>query len=418
MRQHKLILTLLASVVFAVPWPARAQTTGAVGLEITPSQTELDLPSHSYETTLTLFNHDPATYKVVLSLEALGHDLDGAPEYFPSSVVSNAFSLSATSFSLAQDQKKQVLLKGAIPAAAHSIYFGVIAAYSRPDQQQGSSVETRTRLGSEFLLRVPKPWAERLQITDVGVLPGIGKNVTLYAIAKNVGNVHVRPTGTVTVTKNGQRIARFSFALNAAHKPGAIIPGFSRRLTATWTPPSDLTGTFTVTATTQTPAATASKNVSFSNGKALVPDAKIANLSVQNSSGVVVDSQVTNKGTGPLTGAKLTFVAKQDGRFERGRMVFPIASLAPGATVEKRWSPGPLPDGAYQITATLEQGGTLLDQRVAGVRVGAAPTSGARTPLLAIAGVLLALVLAVVLWFLFFRRRDEDREQRAGSRAV
>jgi len=415
MRREKLILTVLASALLAVPWPVRAQTTGAVGLEITPSQTELDLPGHAYETTLTLFNHDPVTYKVDLSLEALGHDLDGAPEYFPSSVVSNAFSLSATSFSLAQGQKKQILLKGAIPAAAHSIYFGVIAAYARPDQQQGSSVETRTRLGSEFLLRGPKPWTQRLQITDVGVLPGTGKNATLYAIAKNVGNVHVRPTGTVTVSKNGQRIARFAFALNAAHKPGAIIPGFARRLTAVWAPPADLTGTFTVTATTQNPAATASKTVSFRNGKALAPDAKIVNLSAQNSSGVVVDSQVTNEGTGALTGAKLTFVATQDGRFERGRKVFPIASLAPGATVEKRWSPGPLPDGAYQITATLEQGGTLLDQRVAGVRVGAAPTSGARAPLLAAAAVLLVLLAGGVLWFIFFRRRRED-DERIGSR--
>src|SRR6266568_8390706 len=118
--RYKLIIIVLASVLFVMP--VRAQTTGAVGLEITPSQTELDLPGHSYETTLTLFNHDPATYKVELSLQALGHDLDGAPEYLPSSVVTNAFSLSTTSFSLAKDQKKQVFLKGAIPAAARSIY--------------------------------------------------------------------------------------------------------------------------------------------------------------------------------------------------------------------------------------------------------------------------------------------------------
>ena len=412
MRHNKLISILVATTLFALPWPVRAQTTGAVGLEITPSQTELDLPGHSYETTLTLFNHDPATYKVELSLQALGHDLDGAPEYLPSSVVGGAFSLSTTSFSLAKDQKKQVVLKGAIPAAARSIYFGVIAAYSRTDQQAGSSVETRTRLGSEFLLRGPKPWAERLQITDVGVLPGAGKSATLYAIVENVGNVHVRPTGTLTVSKNGNVIARLPFALNAAHKPGAVIPGFSRRLTAAWTPPSGLTGTFTVTATTQNPVASASKDVSFSNGKALAPDARIANLSVQDSGGVVVDTQVTNKGTGPLAGAKLTLVATQDGRFERGRIVLPLASLRPGATVEKRWTAGALPDGAYQITATLEKGGALLDQRVAGLRVGAAPTSAARTPLLAAAAVLLVLLIGGALWFFFVRRREDEERSR------
>jgi hypothetical protein len=414
MRHSKLVLIVVVSTLFAMPWPLRAQTAGPVGLEITPSQTELDLKGRSFQTTLTLFNHDPATYKIALSLQALGHDLDGAPEYLPSSDVSKAFSLSTTGFTLPQGQHKQVTLKGAIPAGARSIYFGVIAEYSRTDQQVGSSVETRTRLGSEFLLRGPKPWAEHLQVTDVGVLPGTGKGATLYAIVKNIGNVHVRPTGTVTVSKNGKVIARLPFALNAAHKPGAVIPAFSRRLTAPWTPPSDLTGTFTVTATTVNPAASASKTISFSNGKALAPDAKIDNLSVQNSNGVTVDTQVTNKGTGPLAGAKLTLVATQDGRFERDRTVLPLASLAPGASVDKMWSPRSLPDGAYQITATLEQGGVLLDQRVAGIRVGAGPTSSARGPLLWIAAAVLALVLAVVLWFLFFRRRDEDR---AGSRA-
>lgn len=407
MRHNKLILIVAVSTLFALPWSVRAQTTGAVGLEITPSQTERDLPGRSFEMTLTLFNHDPVTYKVDLSVQALGHDLDGAPEYLPSSIVSNAFSLSTTSLSLSQGERKQFTLKGAIPAGAHSIYVGVIAAYSRTDQQAGSSVETRTRLGSEFLLRGPKPWLQRLQITDVGVLPGVGKTATLYAIVKNVGNVHVRPTGTVTVSKNGKVIARLPFALNAARKPGAVIPGFSRRLTAAWTPPSDLTGTFTVTATTQDPSATASKTVSFSNGKALAPDAKIVNLSVQDSDGAIVATKVINQGTAPLAGAKLTLVATQDGRFERGRTVLPLAPLSPGATVEKRWTPT-LPDGAYQITATLEQGAVLLDQRVAGLRIGAAPTSAARGPLLWAAAAVLILLIGGIIWLLFIRRRREE----------
>src|SRR5258706_12742915 len=98
MRQSKLNLTVVASTLLTVPLPVRAQTAAAVGLEITPSQTELDLQGRSFDTTLTLFNHDPATYKVELSLQALGHDLDGAPAYLPSSIVTNAFSLSTTSF--------------------------------------------------------------------------------------------------------------------------------------------------------------------------------------------------------------------------------------------------------------------------------------------------------------------------------
>src|SRR5256885_15843616 len=102
MRYCKLTLIVVASTLLAMPLPARAQTSGAVGLELPPSQAELNLPGRSFETTLTLFNHDPTTYKVQLSLQALGHDLDGAREYLPSSEVSNAFSLSTTSLSLTQ----------------------------------------------------------------------------------------------------------------------------------------------------------------------------------------------------------------------------------------------------------------------------------------------------------------------------
>ncbi|MGZ4128078.1 MAG: hypothetical protein ACXVEX_08025 [Actinomycetota bacterium] len=404
------VIALSACVLLSVPASVRAQT-GPVGLEITPSQTEVDLVGRSYRTTLTLFNHDPTTYTIDLSIEALGHDLDGAPEYLPSSAVTGAFSLGAGSFSLAQGQKRTVSLNGAIPASERSIYFGVIAEYKGANQQQGTSVETHTRIASEFLLRGPKPWTERLQVIDVGVVPGPEKKATLYAVVKNIGNVHARPTGRFTVYRGGRPIATLPFALNAAHKPGAVIPDYARRYTAPWSPPAGLTGTFTVTATTAQPAASASKNVSFSEGRALAPDAKIANLSVQNRGGLTVDTAVTNVGGAALSGARLTLVATQDGRFERGRTVFPVETLRPGSTIEKHWAAGALPDGAYRVTATLQQGTTVLDERVAGIRIGAAPTSRARGPLIWIAGALLLVLFGLLFWFFVLKRRSEEEEE-------
>jgi len=410
--------SIVISAALLLLWPSsvRAQSSSpAVGLEISPAQTELNLPGRSYETTVTLFNHDPTTYNVSLSLAALGHDLDGAPQYLASSIVTNAFTLSATSFSLGQNQKKAVTLKGAIPGSQRSIYFGVLAEYARAGATQGSSVETRTRVASEFLLRGPKPWDERLNIEDVGALPGPGTNVTIYAVVKNTGNVHVRPTGTFTVSSPGHDLVTLRFALNAARKPGAVIPGFARRYTAVWAPPAGLSGSFTVTAQTLSPAAKLSKTVSFSNGRALVPDAKIATLSVASRNGVQVDSTVANQGGAALTGARLTLVATQDGRFERGRTVIPIDTVAPGASIEKRWVVGQLPNGSYQVTATLAQGSTILDQRVAGLQLGPGGNGGARGVLLGIGAGLLALLIALLIFFLW-KRRDRDREQ-AGSTA-
>jgi len=354
------------------------------------------------------------TYNITLSLAALGHDLDGAPQYIASSVVTNAFKLNASSFSLSQNQRRAVTVSGAIPASQRSIYFGVLAAYERAGQTQGSSVETHSRIASEFLLRGPKPWNERVQIADVGALPGPGKNVTVYAVVKNTGNVHVRPTGTFTVSEGTSRLVTLSFALNAAHKPGAVIPGYARRYTAVWTPPAGLSGSFTVTAQTVSPAAKLSKTVSFANGRALVPDAKIAPLSVVDQNGLLVDSTVTNQGGAALTGARLTLVAMQDGRFERGRTVIPLGSLAPGASADKRWEAGTLPNGAYQVTATLAQGSTILDERVAGLRLGPAAKSSGRGLLLGVGGGLLVLLIALLFWFLWKRR---DRDEREGSSA-
>jgi hypothetical protein len=405
--RRRSLIALIATALVMSPVLVRAQST-SVGLEIQPSQTELDLKTRSYETTIKLVNHDSFTYDVQMSLAALGHDLDGAPQYLPSSTVSNAFKLSATSFQLASGKAKDVSLKGTIPQGSAAIYFGVLAEYKRAGEQAGQSVETRTRLGSEFLLRGPRPWIERLKVLDVGATPGPGNDVTLYAIVNNNGNVHERPTGTLSVSKNGHVYVKLSFALNAAHRPGAIIPGFSRRFTAVWHPPAGFTGAFTVTATVNGPIARGTKTVSFANGRALAPDAKIEDLSAVNQNGLIVDTEVANRGTGRLDNARLTLVATQDGRFERARETFSIATLAAGASTAKRWDAGTMPDGSYQVTASLQQGSTVLDQRIAGVRIGAA-ASGTSAALIGGLSGLGVVLLALAIWFVYRRgvRRGE-----------
>ncbi|MGZ4214002.1 MAG: hypothetical protein ACXVQV_12295 [Actinomycetota bacterium] len=63
------------------------------------------------------------------------------------------------------------------------------------------------------------------------------------------------------------------------------------------------------------------------------------------------------------------------------------------------------------MTATLQQGTTVLDERVAGIRIGAAPTSRARGPLIWIAGALLLVLFGLLFWFFVLKRRSEEEEE-------
>jgi hypothetical protein len=130
--------------------------------------------------------------------------------------------------------------------------------------------------------------------------------------------------------------------------------------------------------------------------------------------GLLVESTITNKGGAALNGAKLTLVATQDGRFERGRTVLSLDAIAPGASVQKQWDAGQLPNGSYQVTATLAQGSTILDERVAGLQLGAGGKGG-RGLLLGIGGGLLVLLILLLLWFFLVKRRDRDERGRSSA---
>jgi hypothetical protein len=194
-----------------------------------------------------------------------------------------------------------------------------------------------------------------------------------------------------------------------------ILPGFARRLIASWQPPAGLSGAVTLDVTTN-PFAHRSATINLGKDAAKRPQVEIVNLRAKSEhSNTLVSMTLVNTGTVAVAPA-VTVLATQDG-IERARTVLVSKEIAPGASVEMQWRPE-LNDGVYLITAQARSGDLLLDESSTGLRVGAAiggqaRARPARAPknALAITASILLLFSAFWLAIAWRRRNNEDDEQ-------
>lgn len=379
-----------------------AQTAGTgVGVEITPNKFEYDLAGKQVSVKILVVNHEDSARRIRLSVAGLGHDLDGAPQFLEPAAASGALRLSVRGVTLPAGGRREVILSGAIPRDAVSLYAAVVAEFTRLEQARASTVEVRSRVASLFLLRGPRPWRETVEVVGVGILPGAaGRPLRVYAAVKDTGNVHVRPTGRVRILKDGILIDTVRLSRET------ILPGFARRLTGLWTPPAGLTGHLTLEALIENPTARGIGVVDLTGGSAAQPAAKIGSLRARDEGGPLVSLVVTNTGDVPIAPAVTLFAS--GGEVERARQILVQPTMAPGQSREVEWRPT-LADGVYLVTAQVSLGDLLLDQDVTGLEVGGAAPG--RTLLIILAVVLLSSVLS--LWLLAVRRRR--RQEGAGA---
>lgn len=391
-----------ASGLLAAPSLAQSPPPEPVGVEIQPAKLERDLGGRSVSAKLLIVNHEPTSRHVMMSVAGLGHDLDGTPQFLERSAARDALRVSATDFVLETGERRELVVDGAIPADERSLYAGIIAEFE-PLNRPAGQVEVRSRVASLFLLRGPKPWDEKVSVVDVGVIAHEGqKRVTVYAAAKNTGDVHVKPTGRVRILKDGVLLDTVELT------PEIIIPEFARRLRGSWIPPEGLTGTVTLEAELDNPSARGTGTVDFTKGAAARPLAEIVNLRSTDEGGPLVTFELRNIGTVPLSPV-VTMVASQD-KIERAREDLVRETVAPGRSVGVEWRPQ-LREGVYLITAQVKQGGVLLDQDVTDLRVGTTGTTGnAAAKLLSVLALVILLLVSGAMWlFLWTRRRDERR---------
>lgn len=410
MRKLLLVLFLISSTGLG---PARAQDESS-GLLVAPFHIERDLSDRSFERSLLYRNDDEDRLSIRLRVRQLGHDLDGAPQHLRSSEHERAVTLDKTSFTLDPGDATRVQVRATIPAGERSLYAAVVAEFERGGEE-GSTVTVRSRVVAQLLLRAPKPWRERVRVTDVGIIPGAGRAITVYAIARNRGNVHVRPEGDIEISQGGRVLDRVKIgraAGDGSTSPPAILPDFARRLVGTWQPPVGLTGRIRLVARLDGPDATGAGGARLGPDAQAPPVIRIASLRAEPVDGGIVTVQLSNDGAESVTDIAITLTAKE-GDAERGRTILPVRSLAPGLGQPMAWQPG-LGRGTFLITAAARKADSVLDEKVVDLAIGT-PEAAARTepkrPWVLIIAALL-LLLGAIAWLIAAwkrRRRDTDR---------
>lgn len=95
----------------------------------------------------------------------------------------------------------------------------------------GSGLSVAQELGSLILLKVAGPVTERASIQSFAATPSFLEYgpATFETRIKNEGNVHIKPTGTITITDAfGTKVA--TIPVDAKN----VLPGAVRKLTSTW----------------------------------------------------------------------------------------------------------------------------------------------------------------------------------------
>ena len=328
------------------------------GVQIAPAKFERDLDTNEFRIRVAVVNNDPIPHEVELTIARLGHDLDGTPLFIRPSYVQTHVTSSVEELSLASGERRDITIEGSIPDGDRSIYPAVVAQF--PGAGDDPSVGVLARVAGFLLLRGPKPWDERVSVEEIGALPPArrgSRTVTLYAAVRNVGNVHVKPTGVVEITRDGNVIDRVRLSGDT------IIPEFARRLTGRWTAPRGLTGTVELRAEISKPSATGTDTLQLGPDLAT---ASIENLQATGEDGGRVSLFVVNTGTTTIS-PTVRFEATED-RVLRGSHEQVEESIEPGDAREVTWR-AELGAGLYTTTISVSEGDRLLDESVVGFEV-------------------------------------------------
>lgn len=241
---------MVAAALPAAATSAFAAQPAGPGVSVSPDKVEVDLPDRTVDLSFGISATGSEPVPILLSVSDLTHDLDGTPQ-FPDSATP-ALRVEPSKATLVPGTPVMVRVTGSIPEGATAHYAGLIAVLEKPPS---SGVDVVTRIGVPLLLRGPQPWHPAAAIEDL-TIPATpdGQPPRVEAVIRNTGDVHIRPSGTFTIVKDGQVVG------TAVLHGEAVLPGLARRLGVSWSPPDGLTGPLSARLDLDDPVAAAQRD--------------------------------------------------------------------------------------------------------------------------------------------------------------
>jgi hypothetical protein len=247
-------ITIIVVVFFGLQ-VAKAALPGDEGLTLSPPLKELTL-NQGEKSTQTLRLSNPTNklvelYPQVMNFSAKGET--GEPGFTSATEETSKFSLaswislSQTKIALTPEQVTDFKYDiDGPPDAEPGGHYGVVFFATEPPalEQDQSKVALSSMVGSLVLVKVPGAITENGRIEDYYTNKNIlfDNNVVFTTRISNLGNVHFKPKGTITI-KNifGQKVSSIDFNDTS----GNVLPDSIRKFENKWNSKSILVGPFT-----------------------------------------------------------------------------------------------------------------------------------------------------------------------------
>lgn len=188
------------------------------GLTVTPSRVEVAAPPGGrFEGKYTVRNdyNTPAKIKVEF------RDWFVLPENSGINI-SDWLSVSPLEFSLQPNESREVQYAVHLSTSARGVQVGMVSFIPQTGEEQGVTLMVSVSIF------VTAKGTERIdwEIPDVKLAKASGK-LQVTALVKNDGNVHLRPSGSVTILSGGKIAAQLDFL-----ESRPVYPGLSRSILA------------------------------------------------------------------------------------------------------------------------------------------------------------------------------------------
>lgn len=212
---------------------AGAQSTE--GITLSPVYVEEDLETEQIERTFRVTNTQPEAQDVVVSVQGLGHDLDGNPTFPELQEGEAALVLDGPArFVLDAGETRPLRVTGRFGGRRPGIYESVVVELDERGAEPDGGVEVRHRVAAMLLLRGPGAWDESVRAEAAALDDNQDGTATVEVHVRNTGDVHVRPGGTAAVyDAAGAEIGTVQL------ESQLIIPELARRLAGEVSWPAD-----------------------------------------------------------------------------------------------------------------------------------------------------------------------------------